>query len=505
MPTNEPSPKGKEQLAASPTPETPKVPKSLYPKKRWHWWHGLVGIAALVAIVAIGLGWKILRVSSSVFGGTNGTSALGQLGKLIVPGDRELRNDGKGRTNVLLVGHGGPGHEGPYLADTIILVSLNQQSNDVAMLSIPRDFLVELPDYGYRKINNALAFGLTDEHPEAGDALITKAVQDVTGQTVHYYARVDFNGFKDAVDTLGKLEVNVDTPFVDVEYPTYNFGYQTISFEAGEQKMDGERALQFSRSRHGNNGQGSDFARSARQQKLLFAFREKALSVGTLTNPTKISGLLDTLGSHVSTTFELWEVARFAQIAKDLTPEKVVTRVLETTSDNLVRQGTGTDGAYIIQPRLGLGNYTEIHELEANIFQLNTVAKEHVAVQVQNATGETGLADTVSKTLRGFAYDIISIGTPKGVRYEQSIVVDLSNGQAPQTVAALQSKYGATVTTSLPADISPTTGQALTNLNRNSSAKTDPQVILILGTSAVSIVHSATPPAVRNLPAASST
>ncbi|MEK7631951.1 MAG: LCP family protein [Patescibacteria group bacterium] len=477
----------------------------MHPRKRLHWWHALVGVATIIAVVAIGLGWKILRVGSSVFGGMNGTSALGQLGKLIVPGDRELTNDGKGRTNILLVGHGGPGHEGPYLADTIILVSLNQNTSDVAMLSIPRDFLVELPDYGYRKINNALAFGRTDENPKGGDALITQAVQDVTGQTVHYYARVDFNGFKEAVDTLGKLDVTVDAPFMDAEYPTYNFGYQTIRFEAGAQEMDGERALQFSRSRHGNNGQGSDFARSARQQKLLFAFREKALSAGTLTNPSKISGLLDDLGGHVSTTFELWEAARLAQIAKDITPEKVVTRVLETTPDNLVRQGTGTDGAYVIQPRLGLGNYTEIHELETNIFQLNVVAKENVAVQVQNAAGETGLADTVSKTLRGFAYDIVSLATPKGVRYAQSVIVDLSNGRASQTVATLQSKYGATVTTTLPADISLASAKPITNFNSNSATAPDPQVILILGTSAVSIVHSTTPPAARNLPAASST
>ncbi|MEK7570325.1 MAG: LCP family protein [Patescibacteria group bacterium] len=495
--------KGKTQPAISPTPETAKVPEPLHPKKRFHWWHAVVGVFAVIAIVAIGLGWKILTVGSSVFSGTNGTSTLGQLGKLIVPGDRELKNDGNGRTNILLVGHGGPGHEGPYLADTIILASIDQRTSDVAMLSIPRDFLVELPNYGYRKINNALAFGRTDEKPEGGDALITQAVQDVTGQTVHYFTRVDFNGFKEAVDTLGKLNVNVETPFVDAEYPTYNFGYQTIRFESGEQKMDGERALQFSRSRHGNNGQGSDFARSARQQKLLFAFREKALSVGTLTNPAKISGLLDDLGSHVHTTFELWEVARLAHIAKELTPEKVVSRVLETTPDNLVRQGTGTDGAYVIQPRLGLGNYAEIHELEKNIFQLNAVAKEKVAIQVQNATGETGLADMVGKTLRGFAYDIVSIGTPKGVRYEQSVVVDLSNGQAPQTVASLQSKYGATITTTVPADITLATSKPLANLNTNTP--TNPQIILILGTSAVTIVNSATLPAARNLPASSST
>ncbi len=483
-------------------------------KKRryhFHWWHLAVATAGVVAVVAIGLGWKLLRVSADVFGGTNNASPLEQLGKLIVPGDRELKHDDKNRTNILLVGHGGPGHEGPYLADTIILASIDNTTQDVAMLSIPRDFLVDIPGYGYRKINNALAFGNTTAEPTGGDALMTKIVESVTGQTVHYFTRVDFNGFKQAVDAVGGIDVTVDVPFVDYEYPTYNYGYQTIRFETGTQHFDGERALQFSRSRHGTNGEGSDFARSKRQQKLLLALREKTLSLGTLTNPGKISGLLDSLGSHVNTTFELWEVARLASIAKDLSPERLVTRVLETSTDNLVRQGTGLDGAYVIQPRLGLGNYAEIHELAANIFQNNAVLREAAPVQVVNATGEAGLASSVSTFLRGFAYNVRSYAqAPKTTRYDNTVIVDLSNGTATQTVAALQQKYGGTVTTILPTDVPLTAGTTVTNGNANHNQNTNteiaaPKVLLVLGKTAISIASNSYPSASRNLPPASST
>ncbi|MDP2789691.1 MAG: LCP family protein [bacterium] len=505
-------------LRPSPTVVKASADRGRRAGSRFHWWHGIIVVAAVVAITAIGLGWKLLKVSGTVFDNGADTSVFGQLGKLILPGDRELKQDAKHRTNILLVGYGGVGHEGPYLADTIILASLDNTTKEVGMLSIPRDFLVDLPGYGYRKINNALAFGMTEENPKGGDVLITKAVEEVTGQTVHYFARVDFNGFKQAVDAVNGVDITVDTAFKDFEYPTYNYGYQTIAFEIGKQRMDGERALQFTRSRHGTNGEGSDFARSVRQQKLLFALQEKARSVGTLTNPGKISGLIDTLGAHVSTTFELWEVMRFANLAKEFSPDRVATRVLETTADSVVRAGTGIEGAYIIQPRLGLGNYAEIQELTNNIFQYNAVATEAAPIQVVNATTETGLADTVGHALRGYSYDVRSVTSPNKVSYDTSIIVDLSNGQAPQTVASLQQRFGGSITTSLPADLLLAPGRTIVNQpgragsssagNANGNTNSpivEPKVLLILGRSAITIANSMYPNVIRNLPPARST
>ncbi len=441
------------------------------------------------------MGVKLVQVSGKVFGGSTNASALDQLGRLIVPGDRQLKQDANHRTNILLAGYGGPGHDGAYLADTIIFVSIDNTTNDIATLSIPRDLLVDLPNYGYRKINNALAFGMSETNPHGGDSMLTNAVQVVTGQTVHYFAKIDFNGFKAAVDAVGGVDITVDTAFKDYEYPDSNYGYQTISFDAGKQQMDGEQALEFVRSRHGTNGEGSDFARSKRQQKLLFALREKALSLGTLTNPSKVSGLLDSLGNHVFTTFELWEVARLGAILKELTPEKVVTRVLETTTDNLVVVGRGADGAYVIQPRVGLGNWSEVHDLAANIFQLNVVQREAATIQVVNATTRTGLAESVGHTLRGFGFDVQTVASPEEATADTTTVVDLSGGNAPQTVASLQHRYNASVATTMPANLTLTPGKAIVNSNANgnkNAAAVPPNVILILGRDASTTVPNAT-------------
>ncbi|MEK7639634.1 MAG: LCP family protein [Patescibacteria group bacterium] len=496
MAHKEPAEKAKVQPVTQAPPDAKANAGALQSKKHhFHWWHTIIVVVSVIAVVTIGMGVKLIQVSGKVFGGTTDASPLDQLGRLIGAGDRQLKQDANHRTNILLAGYGGPGHDGAYLADTIIFVSIDNTTNDIATLSLPRDLLVNLPGSGYRKINNALAFGMSETNPHGGDSMLTNAVQEVTGQTVHYFAKIDFNGFKNAVDAVGGVEITVDTAFVDLEYPDNNYGYQTITFDAGKQKIDGAKALEFVRSRHGTNGEGSDFARSKRQQKLLFALREKALSLGTLTNPSKVSGLLDSLGNHVFTTFELWEVARLGTIMKELTPEKVVTRVLETTSDNLVVVGTGQDNAYVIQPRMGLGNWTEVHDLAANIFQLNIVQREAATIQVINATTKTGFAESVGHTLRGFGFDVQTVASPKGLDAIVTTVVDLSGGKAPQTVASLQQRYNAPVLTSLPTNLTLTPGKTIVNSNangnKNVNAAVPPKVILILGTDALATVTDA--------------
>ncbi len=493
MAPKDPAPRGKMTKKPANTPAPNLHPEALPSKKiarRFHWWYVLLIVVSVIAVVVIGLGIKILRVSGKVFGGTNNTSPISQIGALIAPGDRQLKQDENHRTNILVAGYGGPGHDGPYLSDTIILISIDNTTNDIATLSIPRDLLVDLPGYGFRKINNALAFGMTSANPHGGDAMLTQAVQDVTGQTIQYFAKIDFNGFKSAVDAVDGVDITVDNAFADYEYPDNAYGYQTIKFDAGLQHMTGEQALEFVRSRHGTNGEGSDFARSKRQQKLLFALREKALSLGTLTNPTKVSKLLDSLGDHVYTTFELWEVARLGAIIKNLTPEKVVPRVLDTSEDNLVVVGSSIDGAYVIQPRVGLGNWTEIHELAADIFQLNTVQREAVNIQIVNASGQAGLGDTVGHTLRGFGYNVQTVATPKGVTAESSSIVDLSGGKGPKTLTMLEQKFSATLAPSLPNGLSMTAGKALVNSNANGNknanvAPATPELMLVLGKNAI--------------------
>ncbi|MFH0927967.1 MAG: LCP family protein, partial [bacterium] len=182
------------------------------------------------------------------------------------------KSDNTGRTNILLLGVGGYGHEGPQLSDTILLVSLDREDKKVGIISIPRDLSVEIPGYGERKINSANAYGEEKGQGE-GPKLAAQVAESVFGMPVHYYVRVDFNAFQSIIDQIGGVDINVDRAFTDSQYPTNDYGVETISFNAGWQHMDGQTALKYSRSRHGTGGEGSDFARSARQQKILNAVK----------------------------------------------------------------------------------------------------------------------------------------------------------------------------------------------------------------------------------------
>jgi len=188
------------------------------------------------------------------------------------------------RINILLLGIGGSGHDGPYLSDTNIILSIKPSTNQVAMISVPRDLAAKMGNYGFRKINNANAFGELEQSGNGGE-YARKVFEDTFNISLPYYARVDFAAFKELIDAVGGINVDVQRSFVDTAYPGPNDSFQTISFEAGPQHMDGERALIFTRSRHGSNGEGSDFARAKRQQIMLAAFKKKLLSSETFLNP----------------------------------------------------------------------------------------------------------------------------------------------------------------------------------------------------------------------------
>src|SRR3990167_1741578 len=209
-------------------------------------------IAGLIVAFAVFLGlasYHVVRSGNAVFAGLNDSSFFKEIIGFIQSGDKKLVGENEDRVNILLIGIG---HEGGLLADTIILANIKPSTKEVALLSIPRDLTVNIPGYGDRKINNANAFGETDNLPGGGGMFTARILSNVLNTSIPYYVRVDFSGFKKLVDDAGGVNIDVDKSFTDYEYPTTNFGYQTISFKQGPQKMDGDKALKYTRSRHGN-------------------------------------------------------------------------------------------------------------------------------------------------------------------------------------------------------------------------------------------------------------
>ena len=205
--------------------------------------------------------------------------------KLVFNGGAPLASSSD-RTNILLLGIGGGNHEGSDLTDTMMVLSLDNKKKTSAFISVPRDIWSEtLKD----RVNSAYHYG--EEKKKGGGLLLAKVtVEDIVGMPIHYAVVVDFSGFQNLIDQVGGIDVVVPTAFTDTKYPkpgmeestcpgdpTNACVYETVHFDAGLQHMDGARALVYARSRHAEGDEGSDFARSRRQQLIIVALKNKLM------------------------------------------------------------------------------------------------------------------------------------------------------------------------------------------------------------------------------------
>lgn len=424
--------------------------KETKPKRKKSWLgKSIIGLVIIIILIGLAFATKfVLSVNSTNETSGKKVSFFEQIKNIISKPEDKIKGEEADRINILLLGVGGAGHEGAFLTDTIIFASLKPSSGEVAMMSIPRDLLVNFPKYSWRKINNGIAFGKESNYPGGGEALMAKTVSEVTGLPVHYYARIDFAGFRKIINDLSGLDIYVDNSFSDYQYPDYQYGYQTITFKKGWQHMDGERALQFVRSRHGNNGEGSDFARSKRQQKVLLALKQKLLSFGTIINPKSIVKVLDDLGDHNKTNMQLWEILRLAKLGRDINQNSIITQVLDSGSNSPLYASTTPDGAYVLQPKAG--DFSEIQFIAKNIFTSNFIARENASIEVRNGTSYAGLAKKIADELVALNFNVTQVSNAKDGNYDKTVIYDLSNGQKPYTLISLQNKLDANIAAGLP-------------------------------------------------------
>lgn len=212
-----------------------------------------------------------------------------------------------GRTNILVLGIGDPGHAGQNLSDTIMLISVDHRSHRVAMISIPRDLRVDIPGYGYAKINQA--------NSDGGPQLAEQTVANTLGIPVHYYLKTDFSGLKDVVDAVGGIDVTVTQELYDPEYPCANNENKAcgLDIKPGTYHMDGAQALEYTRCRKGTCG--NDFGRAARQQEIITKLRDKVSQTSTYLNPQRDAAILTALRAHSQTDMS---VNNLVQLALDM-------------------------------------------------------------------------------------------------------------------------------------------------------------------------------------------
>lgn len=309
----------------------------------------------------------------------------------------ELKKEEQNQTvNILLLGIAGGAHEGATLTDTIMFVHITPEEKQAVLVSIPRDLWV--PVLG-SKINAAYEFA--EQKRKGGGLTLAKAtVADILGQPVHYAVRVDFSGFVKIIDQVGGLDIEVDQTFDDYNYPIpgkesdpcgksedelnaleatrsasptivplaeiFPCRVEHIHFDKGRHRMDGETALKYVRSRQAQGEEGTDFARSRRQQKVLLALRDKVISLGVLLNPFKLIALSQTLGRSIDTDIKSAEYDDFVKLAQKMQGAEVKTVVLDQGDDQKDRPGllinppASLYGTWVLTPRTG--DFKEIQD-----------------------------------------------------------------------------------------------------------------------------------------------
>jgi|GEM_PF-371004 len=371
------------------------------------------------------------------------------------------------KISVLVMGYGGGNHDGGYLTDTIMQIVFDPVKHAVSMINIPRDTWINVPVFGSKngfwgKANSAFAYimnlsnsqGISNryrfnsETPNSqidAAALLTRdVVENITGVPVDYWAVVSFEGFRDFVDAIGGINVNVETTFDDYEYPrnddpAIDPGIMHIHFDAGRQLMMGEKAIQYSRSRHSLQD-GSDFGRSKRQMNVVAAVKEQVSKPDIL---LKTFPIMSALQGKIRTSLSFDQTLVLANYFRSSEGSSLLSNLIFApfilSNANFLNSDSTSDGAYILIPREGEGNYKAIQEWIRSGLQVPELRAENLRVQIQNATGLYAYASTVTDLARnyGLTLDEPLVATPQIF----SEIVDYSNGKGKETIKTLKNLF----------------------------------------------------------------
>ena len=357
-------------------------------------------------------------VASSGVGGLGGAAARDT-----------VESSARGRVNVLILGVDHRPEDGkgsPSRSDTMIVATIDPINKSAGLLSIPRDLWTPIPLQDgtviQERINSANVYGEMYNYPGGGPALARDTVQYNLGIRIHHYVLLDFEGFEALIDALGGVTLELTEPLVDNEYPTEDYGVKSIYIPAGVQHLNGEKALWYARSRH----QDWDFGRVKRQQQLLMAIRDRALSLNVI---PKIPSLWGRFQNAVTTDMGLSKIVSLALVAKDIKKDDIILRSLDT---DYVLPDTAPDGAEVLLPLRD-----KIRPLIREVFYDSRLKTEGARVEVLNGTERSGLASQTAEILKNNGFTNVRVGdVADGEARSQTQVILYSDKEYSSQVVA---------------------------------------------------------------------
>ncbi len=312
--------------------------------------------------------------------------------------------------NILIMGTDRRPGQVNWRTDTLILVTVNQETKSVGMLSIPRDLWVQIPGIGPQRINTADFYGEYYHLPGGGPETIKRTIEQNLGIRVHYYARVGFDAFRQAIDTLGGIDVDVDCPLV--EYSFYDdYGRADLNFQPGLQRMDGITALRYARSRYTTN----DYDRSRRQRKVLLAMWDKALSLNLL---PRWPELYRQFSDSVQTDLGPVEMAGLAFIGSQLRMDRIKSRAID---NRVTTPWTSPAGEMVLLPQP-----EKIHAVLVDLFSESAPGAdpfETEGARIRLTSGNEQALSTTAVALKRQGFNIAETSTVNTLAARSSVTV----------------------------------------------------------------------------------
>lgn len=338
--------------------------------------------------------------------------------------------------NILLLGTDErPDEYGPTRTDTMILLSVNPATGAMGMLSLPRDLWTPIPGLGVTtKINTAYMLGELRNYPGGGAQLAKDTVSSFIGRPVDYFVRVNFDGFREIIDLIGGVTVEVPSTIHDEEYPTPDYGIETFHIDAGTHHLDGETALKYARTRH-NDG---DYSRARRQQDIIRAVAQQVMNAGMIPQLlVKAPQLLATMQNSIETDIPIAIGVELAQRFQNRAAGAVQQLVL----DNRYGEETfNSEGAWILLPdrtrvRTALSAFYAAIEAPGGASQVALADPRAVRIEILNGTASPNAAARTAALLQQQGWQVASIGDADRSDYAQSIVINY--GAADAVAAAV--------------------------------------------------------------------
>jgi LCP family protein required for cell wall assembly len=354
-----------------------------------------------------------------------------------------------GVVNILLMGSDKRPDDGGYRTDTLIVVSINKTEGTVNMLSLPRDLFVYIPGWTMARINTADSRGSAVGWPGGGPGLVKETLLYNFGITIHHYARVDFDGFRDIVDILGGIDVPVDcsltgarlkdttkraSDFPDyqgwIDYTADENNWIDYTLPPGVHHLDGYTALWYARVREGS----SDFDRARRQQQVLRAILTTARNNGLL-SITKAPELWQQYGDLVTTDMGLGNMLQFVPIAADIQPNEIRSFIL--TPNLLTSWSDPQSGASVFLPNPGA--VEDLVSIAMEPPAQNYVVNNSATVEVRNGTSIDRLDEVAADRLGTDGLDAIATGkSAEAPNQDKTVIYDYTGRQKTNQVVLMQ-------------------------------------------------------------------